>query len=391
MKILIVHDRYQERGGEDIAVELLIQLLQENGFEISIYERNNDELNLFSWKQKFLFFFDTVYSARTVKEINKVIEDFKPDIAHIHNVFPLISPSVYRVLRQNKIPIVQTIHNYRFMCPNGLFYTQGHLCERCKNGCTIHAIIHKCYRNSVLLSSLYAFSIAFHRSLNTFSAIDSFIVLNNFTKRKLVESEITHNEKIQVIPNFLSYDLKKNDFNEDRQNLVYIGRLSREKGVKDVIDCAKRIPELCVKIIGTGPVEHELRESAVELQSRIQFTGYLSGEEKRKELESALAIVIPSRCYEQFPITALEAMALGKPLIVPDISGLNEIVDDMRTGLIYEQGNIDDMAQKVNLLLQNHALAKKLGIQARKKFEEQYSKQMYLEKVSSLYESLITQ
>lgn len=392
MKILIIHDHYKERGGEDIAVESLINLLQSNEFQIRIYEQNNTVTTSWNWKQKLFFLFNTVYSTQTTNEIKKVIKEFKPDIAHIHNVFPLISPSVYRVLHKEKIPIVQTIHNFRFMCPNGLFYTNGHLCEKCKKGCTFPAIWKKCYRNSFLLSGLYALTIALHRILKTFSLINSFIVLNNFTKDKLIESGIAREQSISVIPNFFSSHYEPQKINENDQYLVYIGRLSPEKGVEDVINCARKIPGLRVKIIGTGLLEGDLKkEASVGMQSRIEFTGYLSGQRKEVALRNALAIVIPSKCHEQFPITALEAMALGKPLIVPNISGLNEIVDDQKTGLIYEPGNIDDLAIKINTLLQNHTLNKKLGAQARKKYVEQYSQELYLSRISFVYESLLRQ
>jgi len=175
MKILLIHNEYQLAGGERSAVNAQIDLLKEHGHQLVYYSRNNKEIETYHFNQKAAFFQNTIFSYRTVQEITRVIKEEKPDLAHIHNVFPLISPSVYQTLSRSGIPMVQTIHNFRFLCPNAYFFINNKICELCKMGNTVHAIPRKCFHNDYRLSALYALTIGLHRRLGTFDLIDRFI------------------------------------------------------------------------------------------------------------------------------------------------------------------------------------------------------------------------
>lgn len=391
MKILIIHNDYQQIGGEQIAVEAQIQILRNKGHEVIFYQRKNDEINCFKFFDRILFLLQTIYSFKTVRDIEKIIQATHPDIAHIHNVFPLISPSVYRVLYKNHIPIVQTVHNFRFMCPNGLFFTHGQICERCKMGNMMHAIRLKCYRNSYILSGLYAFTIWFHRKWGTLGLISRWIALNPFAKKKLIESGIAEDRKINIVQNFYDPIQMEEEESGSRMGIVYLGRLSEEKGVMDLIECAELLPEAKITIAGTGPMEADLIKASQTLQDRIRFTGYLEGNDKWHVLHQALAVIIPSRCYEQFPMTALEGMAAGKPLIVPNFGDWPNIIEDGKTGYLYERGNVVDLANKINILLRDQDLAQKMGHNARQSLETRFSSEKYHRELMECYRIIVNQ
>src|SRR5690606_22675092 len=210
----------------------------------------------FNPPQKAAFFLSSFFSWRTYREVRAIVRRFKPDVAHVHNVYPLITPAVYWALRREGVPIIQTVHNFRFMCANGLFFRDGHPCELCKTGRTWNAVRYCCYRDSRLLSALYAGIITLHRLIGTWRNIDRFIALNAFTARKLVEGGITEMERIRVLGNFVpDTDRPPGNSLQHAPFVLFVGRLSEEKGVDVLIDAAAQVPALSVKIIGDGPLE----------------------------------------------------------------------------------------------------------------------------------------
>jgi len=311
VKILIVHNHYQQPGGEQMAVEAQVSLLRERDHKVILYTRDNAEIERYRIWQKAAFFPEVVFSRRTYHEIRTLIALERPEVAHVHNVFPLISPSVYRALKDSGVPVVQTVHNFRFLCPNALFYTHGQICERCKYGNTIHAVRWKCYRQSYILSGLYAFTTGLHRRAGTFNLIDRFIALTGFTAQKLVESRLTTQDKISVLGNFLPDPLPVPGSFETREPYVaYLGRLSPEKGVEILLKAATGLPDLKVKVAGDGPQNKALQIIARQrgLQ-QVEFLGHVAGEKKWELLRNATAVVVPSVWYETFSFVALESLA----------------------------------------------------------------------------------
>ena len=187
MNILLIHNYYQKHGGEDSVFENECNALKKAGHKIIIYSRRNDEIKKFNIIQKFYFFFDSVYNKRTVKDLEKITDENKIDIAHIHNVFPLISCSAYVFLKSINIKIVQTIHNYRFLCPNGQFFRKNRICQLCKKGNLLYCVIFKCYKNSFLFSALYAYIIKKYRVVFK-NFIDGYIALTGFTKKLFIDA-----------------------------------------------------------------------------------------------------------------------------------------------------------------------------------------------------------
>jgi glycosyltransferase involved in cell wall biosynthesis len=389
MHILQIHNFYQTPGGEDRVVNAEKQLLEAKKHIVIQYTRHNDEIKEYGLFKKIRFFAETVYSRKTFKELGKLINEQKPDIVHIHNVFPLISPSVYYCLKQHKIPVVQTLHNYRFLCPTGLLYTKNTVCERCKQGNTIHCFLNKCYKDSFLLSGLYAFTFWFHRKIKTFQyKIDGFIALTDFTKNKFIEGGFPE-EKIEGGGNFLPHIEIKPDYNKENY-AVFMGRLSEEKGLMTLLRAFRKTGKIKLKVAGKGDLEEELKKYLSENNmSCVEFLGFVSGEQKLEFLKKAMFSIIPSEWYENFPMSVLESFSAGTPVIASRIGGLTELVENGGNGLLFEPGNEDDLAEKINYLSENPDKALEMGEYARKFVEEKYSPKKHYNRLMEIYKTAI--
>jgi glycosyltransferase involved in cell wall biosynthesis len=318
------------------------------------------------------------------------VRDKRPDVAHVHNVFPLISPSVYRALRKAGIPIVQTVHNFRFLCPNALFHTRGQICERCKYGNTLHAVRWRCYRKSYALSALYAVTIGLHRRWGTFKMIDRFIALTEFTAQKLVESGLTTADKITVLGNFLPDPLPAPGSFEHREPyIVYLGRLSPEKGVHVLLDALADIPEVTLKIAGDGPQKETLQTKVQKQGLQADFLGHVTGEKKSELLRRAMVAVVPSVCYETFSLAAIESMASGTPVVASDVGSLPFVVEDGKSGLLFRSGDSQDLRQKLAWLLAHPQQALTMGVYARIVVEQRYSASAHYTTLMEIYNSVL--
>lgn len=390
MKVLVVHNRYQQSGGEKTAVSAQIELLRARGHCVVTYTRDNLEIRRYNRMQKAAFLFSTMFSTRTYREVSALCAQEQPDVAHVHNVFPLISPAVYRALKNQGVPIIQTMHNFRFMCVNGLFYTQGHICERCKYGNMFHAIIRKCYRQSYVLSALYALTIAFHRWSGTFQLIDRFIALTEFTAQKLVESGLTDANKVVILGNFLSSPMPApGRFDGRAPYVIYLGRLSPEKGVDILLDAMANLPDLELKIAGDGPQRDTLQTIKRERHlNQVEFLGLTVGEQKWRLVREARALVVPSVWYETFGLSALESLAVGTPVVASNIGGLADIVRDGKSGLLFHPGDSQDLRRKLLWLEAHPEQAMAMGRYGRRVVEEQYSAEAHYGRLLAIYEEI---
>ena len=253
------------------------------------------------------------------------------------------------------------------------------------------AVIRQCYRDSRLLSGVYALSIGLHRKMGAFDKIDRFITLNRFTAQKLVESGITQPSKIGYLPNFISSETFFDEMPEHKCDAVFMGRLSAEKGVETLIESLEYLPDLRLHILGSGPLESTLRNRSVRFNNRVIFEGFLEGEQKRSMLRNALFMVIPSVCYEQFGMSAVESMAAGTAVIASNLGGLPEIVRDSENGLLFEAGNSRDLAEKMKKLAENPDLAVKMGRTGRKMAEQRYSSDVHAANLLSVYQNVISE
>ncbi len=372
MKILLVHDFYQRFGGEDAVALAEKQLLEERAEEVVFYSRHNDEITSYNLGRKLAFPFHTVYSPRTTQEIKSLVANSRPDVAYIHNVFPLVSPSIYHALHSLRVPIVQVVHDFRFLCPNGWFYTQGKICERCKHGNYIHAVQYRCYRDSYILSAVYASSIGANRLAGILEKIDAYVCLTEFSKQKLVEAGIPA-EKIFIKPNFIdAAGIVPRPGGGDF--VLYLGRLSAEKGVWTLIRAFEHLKDVKLKIAGTGPLEASLRNYIQEKGlSHIELVGFLEGKEKWRWLSESLLTIVPSQWYETFGMVVLEAYAAGKPVIGSDLGSLPYVIENGRSGLLFQPGDISDLVVKIRYLLDHPEEAERMGRYGRELVDTKYN------------------
>jgi glycosyltransferase involved in cell wall biosynthesis len=391
MKILVVHNHYQQFGGEHTAVEAQTALLRRHGHEVISYTRDNTTIQNYQLLDKVLFFPRTIFSREVYDQITQLVQQERPAVAHVHNVFPLISPAIYRALAAAGVPIVQTVHNFRFLCANSLFYTHDQICELCKSGNMIHAVRLRCYRDSYPLSSLYALSIGLHRRLGTFQLIDRFIALSAFSAQKLVEGEIAPHDKITVLGNFLPDPLPAPGSFEARESYVlYLGRLSREKGIATLIEAMAGVSELSLKILGDGPENESLRALARERDlSNVEFLGHVSGEQKWNLLRQALAVAMPSLWYEHFPFAVLEGMAVGTPVVASRLGSLRDLIEDGRSGLLFRHGNSEDLCVKLSELAEGPQDTLAMGRYARETVERRFTETIHYAGLMRIYAELL--
>lgn len=391
MKILLCHNFYRQPGGERRAVEQHEKMLRDRGHDVARLTRDSREIGSWGLVDKLRFPATAVWSRRTEREVREVVHRERPDIAHVHNVFPLLSPSLYRTLADEDVPIVQTVHNYRFLCPNGLFFTQGEVCERCRQGHTLHAIRWRCLHGKRSISAVYAASVGLHRLGNTFERIDRFLAPTDFVADKLIEGGLTKRERIEVIPHFLPAPLPEiGMLAREDPYVLYLGRLSHEKGVDLLVEAIGSLPDARLLVAGEGPQRKSLeRLAGGRASGRVRFLGHVSGERKRRLLAQAEVLVVPSRCYETFGLSVVEALASGVPVVVAGHGGLASVVEHRRHGLWFRPGDPADLRKRLSEILGDPTLRRRLGAQGRRHVEQRYTEDVAYDRLLAVYQELI--
>ena len=342
--ILIVHNYYQIPGGEDTVVANEKGMLEKHGHKVILYSRNNAELKQMS-KIRILFLpFTTVFNLRTYKEIKKQIRRENIDVVHVHNTLNLISPAVYYAARSMKVPVVQTVHNFRLLCPGATFYRDGHICEDCvKNGLKC-AVKYSCYRDSKAQTLVCAISTWLHRTTGIYGKIN-YICLTQFNKDKLLQLKYIKPERVFVKPNFVE---NNNSFipEEERLNqLVFVGRLDKLKGVDILFEAWKRMGEGAIKLIvcGMGPMEEWCKLFIKENVVNIEMRGFVSNDEALKIIANSKALVLPTQWYEGFPMSIVEAFSVGTPVICSDLGNAGSVVEEGITGFKFGYDSIESI------------------------------------------------
>jgi glycosyltransferase involved in cell wall biosynthesis len=323
------------------------------GNDVVIYTRQNKDIDGFSVQEKAQSFLSAYYSWRTVNELEKIIKSEKPDFAMVQNVFPLLSPSVYVALVKAGIPTIQAVYNYRLVCPSAELFTEGQICERCLSGNTIHAVIHRCYRDDYFESAWYASVIGWHRYTRTFANdITSFMVPDNFLGSKLSQGGIPEG-KIWTNPN--PFFVNEYTPNTRHQGYVlFVGRLVRQKGILTLLKAMEYAGNKCrLVVVGRGDLEgfiqHSLKSS--HMAERIEFLGTLWGKEVDQLIENCAAVIIPSEWYDNLPMILCRANALGKPVIASRINGIPEYVQEGVNGFLFEPGNAIVLADHIDRVM----------------------------------------
>ena len=384
MKILQLHNLYRVGGGEDAVVQRERLLLQQHGHRVIALERSNAETDDWpAWRRARLVP-QTFFSTESYRLVRDICRRERPDVAHVHNVFFLLSPSVYYALDREGVPIVQTCHNFRLLCANALFYVGGEVCERCKGGNYAHAVIHRCYHDSRVQSLALAATLACHRYLgHWWDRIDAFIALSDFSRRKLIEGALPE-DRIFLKPNFLDRAMTPPFESEDYA--VVMGRLHAEKDVQTAVEAFQHLPRLRLLVLGEGPLLEPLKALTQRLGlSRVEFRGFVGGEARFEILRRAKLLVLPSRCYENFSVSVLEAYALGKPVVASRIGAIAEMVEEGVTGLLFEPGQPADLAQKIRQLTDAPDRAAQMGRAARARFEQRFTAEVNYRQLMDIY------
>lgn len=387
--ILIAHNYYQQAGGEDTVVQNEKQLLEQHGHKVILYTRHNNELRSMNGIKKLLLPFSLLFTLRTYRDIKRIIKEEKIDIVHVHNTLSLISPAVYYAgLRMHK-PVVQTIHNFRLLCPAATFYRDGSICEDCVTKGLHCALQHGCYRGSKLQTLACVLSTVFHRWTGIYERL-SYICLTDFNKEKLLQLKKLQPEQIYVKPNF-TWEKETKKVIADRENqYVFASRLDELKGIKELLSAWKELGEVAPKLLvcGTGPLEEWCRAYTAENHlATVQLMGKLSVEEVKQLLARSKAMILPTRWYEGFPMTIVESYSVGTPVIGPDMGNVGRLIEDGKTGLVYDYAKKDAFVDVIR-----QAEREKFDYQQiREYYEEQYSAENNYRQLVEIYKKAANQ
>lgn len=389
MKIVLVHNTYQQPGGEDVVVESEKGLLESEGHQVIPYFRSNMELQNASALPRIAVVPRMVWSSESRREFVALLDAHRPDVVHIHNTFMVISPSIYSACLERKIPVVQTLHNFRLLCPSATFYRDGHVCEECVDHGLLRGVQHACYRDSRAATASVALMIAVHRKLNTWrDCVTRFIALTEFQKQKFVASGFPF-EKFTVKPNFVDPDPCERA--TAGEYAVYVGRLAKDKGLRVLLNAWKQLrTPYSLQIVGDGPERVGLEAQARDLQlSGVTFRGRLARAETMAAIKNARFIVVPSTWYETFGMIIAESFACGTPVLCSRLGAMAEIVTDQCTGLHFTPGDAQDLAHKVEWAWQHPADLARMGRAARAKYETDYTAKRNYSLLMQIYEQAV--
>ena len=389
MKILLVHNEYQQRGGEDVVFEQEKRILERTGHDVITYCRSNHEIEELSVVGRAGLLVRTVWASDTHRDFSALLARENPDVVHVHNTFVMISPSVYSACRERGIPIVQTLHNFRLLCPGAQLLRDGKICEECIDHSLWRSVWHACYRDSRPATASVALMLAWHRRSGTWNElVDRYIALTEFARNKFIAAGFAPG-KIVVKPNFVDPDPGEKE--SAGEYALYVGRLSREKGLRTLLDAWKRLPKSCpLHIAGDGPQRQELEDEAQRCGlSSIRFRGRLSHSETIAAMKGARFLILPSEWYEGFPMTLAESFACGTPVICSKLGAMEEIVEDDRTGLHFLPGDSEDLAQKVEWAFSHSSEMAAMGRAARREYESRYTAERAYSQLMEIYEQTV--
>jgi glycosyltransferase involved in cell wall biosynthesis len=385
VRVLFIHNNYRTSApsGEDTVARNERKLLEDNGVEIVDYQKFNDDIDESTLLSRVRLALNSVWSRTAYREISELIKRTRPDVAHVHSVHPQISPAVYAACKKGGVPVVHTLHNYRYICPGALLLRDGKPCEKCVGRWPLGALRHRCYHGSLAASAALVAMICFHRLRGSFSGeVDRYIALTEFAKARLVAGGFPE-EKIEVKPN-CSAPICLNPEPRER-HAVYVGRLTAEKGVRTLIAAWALVTELPLKVIGDGALRPVLEAFVREHRLEVEFLGSQPRETVLELIGRSTLQIIPSECYEGFPMAVLEAYACGTPVLASRIGGLAEVVREGVTGLFFEPGNVTELAGQVNRLGSNPRRAALLGSGGRALFQERYTQERNFQQLMAIY------
>jgi glycosyltransferase involved in cell wall biosynthesis len=389
MRVVVVHNSYQQPGGEDVVFANECRLLEERGHTVVAYRRSNHEIETMSGVRRLAMPLRMIYSADSHREIEQLLRRERPDLVHVHNTFMMISPSIYQACQEVGVPVLQTLHNFRLLCPAWTLSREGRVCEECVDDGLWRSVWHGCYRNSRLMTAGVAMMLQIHRARGTWTdSVDGYVALSEFARRKFVDSGLPA-PKVHVKPNFVQNDPGERD--APGHYALFVGRLSPEKGVATLLAAWEKLNRsIPLVIVGDGPSRKDLEaEAAARTLSSVRFRGWLAPEETLTAMKQAAFLVVPSLWYEGFPMIIAEAFACGTPVFCSRLGTLQEVVDDQQTGIHFSHGDAEDLVSKVEWAWTHRPQVAAMGKAARETFEARYTAERNYEMLMKIYERTI--
>jgi len=409
VKILQINKFYHQKGksgGTGRYLLSLIDLLKKHNHQIQVFamkdknclpsiyspyfveEQDFSQLKLSS--KIILKGIKFIYSFEAKKKIEKLIKIERPDLAHLHNIYHHITPSILPVLKRYNIPVVQTLHDFHLISPNyNLYSEKSGIHEECSHGKYWKAIVHKCIKNSRSASALSTIKMYFEKITKIYTKnVDMFISPSQFLMNKYIKNGFP-SDKICFLRHFVELSEYKPKFSPGKY-ILFFGRLHAQKGVKTLIEAVSELPDVSLKIVGSGKEEKNLLELIAKKNTRnIEFLGAKYGEELKNIIRNSAFVVIPSVWYENAPFVALEAFALGKPVIASNLGGLPEIVKHKNTGLLFKAGDAEDLREKILSLSLYPCLIRTMGVQARLFVEKNFSPEKHYQDLMNIYKEAL--
>jgi glycosyltransferase involved in cell wall biosynthesis len=367
-----------------VVIDNLASLLAARGLDVHRFSRSSEEIET-TRLGKITAFFSGIHNPFSRRSFGRFLREKRPDVVHIHNLYPLISPSILPECTAQNIPVVMTVHNFRLACPNGLLLSHDEICHRCLGGREYWCVLRNC-ENSIFKSTGYALRTAAARVLRRYyDHVNHFICLSVFQRDLLIKEGLPA-DRATVLPNPVSISSGMLRENESGGYVAYVGRFSPEKDILTLIESARRLGDLQFKFAGSY---YRMPEVIKQKPDNCEFMGQLDSEALAQFYRDARMVVFATRCYEGFPTVLLEAMSHGLPVVCSRIGGLPEIVEDGKTGLLYEPGNAGELADRILMLWSDSALCQKLGEAGRQKVREGYAAESLLDRLLGIYEKVI--
>lgn len=402
MKVLMVNKFHYLKGGSEKYYFELAELLREHGHEVAFFSMKDEKNIKTDCKEYFvepidlntgskLKALDVIYSKENKKKMEEALDEFKPDIVHLNNFQRQLSASIIDPIKSRNIPIVFTAHDVQAICPAiTMMDNDKNICEECMKGKYLNCIKKKCNKGSTLKSIVGALEGYYYRIKNIYTKkIDFIITPSEFYREKMIEDGIPEN-KIKALHNFVElkdYDLEVSD----EEYALYFGRLSKEKGILNLINAFTKLKEGKLYIAGEGPEKETIEKIIKEnnLENRIKLLGFLNADQMKDTIRKCKFVIVPSIWYENCPYSVMETLAIGKPVIGANIGGIPELVKNEQSGLTYKYDDIDELANKMETLFNNKELVTEYGVNAKKQANELYGKDIYYKNIMSIYEKLV--
>lgn len=381
--VLLVHNRYRIPGGEDIVVKNEKRMLESHGHKVVTYIKNNDDVKDKGFFSKIHLALNAIFSVNSYIEICRIIEKEKIDVIHVHNTVAIVSPAVYIAGINMGVPVIQTVHNFRLVCPNGVCYIKDHVCERCLEHGLKASLLYNCYRNSKLQTLVCALTIKVQRMLLTYRYL-YYICLTEFNKEKLLAVKQIKEKNIYIKPNFTTIDTNIVDYDSRKRQIVYAGRLEKIKGLEILLQAWMKLGNQAPKLIicGSGELEQWCSEYIANNEmTNVEMLGQIENSEAKKLIGESLAMIYPTQWYEGFPMAIAEAFTMGTPIIASDIGNVGSLIIDNVTGIKFKSNSVVGLANAVEKFMEN-------PVRLPEEYYSKYSEEKNYSMLKSIYEDV---